>query len=69
MANNANTAARGERNPLPVKTGKTYGDDRDDRDNSTMPIGPDAVILSAWASYLATRDTLDALPDDKELID
>ena len=31
--------------------------------------GPDAAILSAWANYLAGRDTLDALPDDKESVD
>jgi hypothetical protein len=69
MADNANTATRGEGKPLPVKTGTTPRDVRDDRDVSTVPIGPDDAILSAWASYVAMRDTLDALPDDKPSID
>lgn len=65
MADTANIAACGEGNPSHTKTGNTPRDVRDNRDDSSLAaIGPDAAILSAWASYLAARDAVDALPDD-----
>ena len=70
MADTAIIATCGEGNPLNVKMGSMAGDVRDNRDDSTSRAsGPDAAILSAWANYLAMRDTLDALPDDKGSMD
>lgn len=65
MAGTANIAACGEGNPSRAKMGNTPRDVRDNRDDSALGAsGPDAAILSAWVSYLAARDALDALPDD-----
>ena len=67
MADTANIDTLGEGNPSNVKTGNTAKDVRDNRDESPLEAsGPDTAILAAWASYCAMRDTLDALPDDRE---